>query len=241
MCLAGPQGFHDCVQMTEMTLHPDQPHPSCQFRDGLCAPRPLRFPGDKWRLPVPRKLEVYWGNQSGEPSSSVLTSHGIAWPAGLFGGTCHPCPRFLQITSEAIGWSMAKPPSQMLLGQVCSRLRLGAFSPTPAPTQAHIARPGRWCPRGISAAIYSLSLRMEPLRSLPLLRWKVELPSPCLPDAPPHCEMGSAFLRPHRHASDIALKLDACLCPSASPGAIGGQRLPPMHFCPAVPSMEWWQ
>lgn len=81
--------------MTEMALHPDQPHPSCQFRDSLCAPRPLCFPGDKWQLPVPRKLEVYWGNQHGELSSQSSVSSPIMapWPAGLLGGAGHLRPR----------------------------------------------------------------------------------------------------------------------------------------------------
>lgn len=79
-------------QMTEMTLHPDQPHPSC-----LCAPRPPCFPGDKWRLPVPRKLEVYWGSQRGEPSSRSAVSSALIAQRGLPG-----C--LVRLVLSAPGW-----------------------------------------------------------------------------------------------------------------------------------------
>lgn len=138
----GRSAPHDCGvrgQMTEMALHPDQPHPSCQLRDSLCAPRPLCFPGDKWRLPVPRKLEVYWGNQHGELSSHSSVSSPIVapWPAGLLGGAGPLCPRRGFHRPQLRPWGGAWPsPCWMPRGL----LRLGAFSPAPVPTPAGPAR-----------------------------------------------------------------------------------------------------
>lgn len=137
-------------------------------------PPPLHFPGDKWRLPVPRKLEVYWGNQHGGTSSQSAVSSPLVAQRGLraawWGWSSPLRTAFPQTTTEAIGWSMAKPSFRMLRGL----LRLKAFSPTPGPAPAHMARTGRWCPREVSAGVYSPSLRTEPLGSLPLLRRKVE-------------------------------------------------------------------
>ena len=71
--LAGPLGFHDCGQRADdREDSPSKPpHPSCWLWNSLCAhlpPSPC-FPGDKLQLPVPRELEVYWGEQLVEQSS----------------------------------------------------------------------------------------------------------------------------------------------------------------------------
>lgn len=181
--LAGPQGFHDCEQRADD--RGDSPSKSAPpFLPAQEQPvHPPCFPGDKWWLPVPRKLGFSWGDQHSERIGHSAvgswqrhhpTEHNVACPAAQWDSPSLPWIGFPWTTTEAM--AVAKPPFQMpqglapscpgvqsILGQVPKLPWTWNILPLKAPLEHHEDTRSRtrqalyW---GLSAGVSSPSLRM---------------------------------------------------------------------------------